>query len=462
MTMMAAGRSGMRGFMSRLGAVNARFGAWFNRITPKGLYPRSLLIIVMPMVLLQSVVAFVFMERHYNSVTRRLSAAVSQDIAAVVALYSAFPTEKDATVLRRIAWQNLQLTVDVLPPDPLPAPSARPFFSILDGVLSRELSRRLKQPYWMDTVGRSDLLEVRIKLPNVVLRVFASRGLAYASNSHIFLLWMVGTSLVLLAVAILFLRNQIRPIVMLADAAEAFGKGRDVENFRPRGAREVRRAAVAFLEMKRRIERQIEQRTTMLAGVSHDMRTILTRFRLELAFLPEGPEVDALRKDVDELQGMLEAYLAFARGDPGEQSALTDMAQLIEDLRANAERSGAVARASFLGPPLVEVKADSLRRCIGNLVGNAVRYAKSLEISGTRDARWLIVNVDDDGPGIPAEKRDEVFRPFLRLDDARNQDAGGSGLGLSIARDIARAHGGDIILADSPMGGLRATLRLPV
>ncbi|MDE1570737.1 ATP-binding protein [Aquabacter sp. P-9] len=462
MTMMAAGRSGMRGFLSRLGAVNSRFGAWFNSITPKGLYPRSLLIIVMPMVLLQSVVAFVFMERHYNSVTRRLSAAVSQDIAAVVALYSAFPTEKDATVLRRIAWQNLQLTVDVLPPDPLPAPSARPFFSILDGVLSRELSRRLKQPYWMDTVGRSDLLEVRIKMPNAVLRVFASRGLAYASNSHIFLLWMVGTSLVLLAVAILFLRNQIRPIVMLADAAEAFGKGRDVENFRPRGAREVRRAAVAFLEMKRRIERQIEQRTTMLAGVSHDMRTILTRFRLELAFLPEGPEVDALRKDVDELQGMLEAYLAFARGDPGEQSALTDMAQLIEDLRANAERSGAVARASFLGPPLVEVKADSLRRCIGNLVGNAVRYAKSLEISGTRDARWLIVNVDDDGPGIPAEKRDEVFRPFLRLDDARNQDAGGSGLGLSIARDIARAHGGDIILADSPMGGLRATLRLPV
>ncbi|QTL02294.1 two-component sensor histidine kinase [Aquabacter sp. L1I39] len=462
MTMMAAGRSGMRGFLSRLGAVNSRFGAWFNSITPKGLYPRSLLIIVMPMVLLQSVVAFVFMERHYNSVTRRLSAAVSQDIAAVVALYSAFPTEKDAAVLRRIAWQNLQLTVDVLPPDPLPAPSARPFFSILDGVLSRELSRRLKQPYWMDTVGRSDLLEVRIKMPNAVLRVFASRGLAYASNSHIFLLWMVGTSLVLLAVAILFLRNQIRPIVMLADAAEAFGKGRDVENFRPRGAREVRRAAVAFLEMKRRIERQIEQRTTMLAGVSHDMRTILTRFRLELAFLPEGPEVDALRKDVDELQGMLEAYLAFARGDPGEQSALTDMAQLIEDLRANAERSGAVARASFLGPPLVEVKADSLRRCIGNLVGNAVRYAKSLEISGTRDARWLIVNVDDDGPGIPAEKRDEVFRPFLRLDDARNQDAGGSGLGLSIARDIARAHGGDIILSDSPMGGLRATLRLPV
>lgn len=451
-----------RGIWKRLAELNGRFGAWFNRITPKGLYPRSLLIIVIPMVLLQSVVAFVFMERHYNMVTRRLSAAVARDISAVVSLYSALPQGQDDAALRRVAWQDLQLSVDVLPAGPLPAPGPRPFFSILDSFFTSEIAERIKQPHWVDTVGRSDLIEVRVQLPNAVLRIFAPRGAAYASNSHIFLLWMVGTSLVLLTVAILFLRNQIRPIENLADAAEAFGKGRDVEHFRPRGAREVRRAAVAFLEMKRRIERQIEQRTTMLAGVSHDMRTILTRFRLELAFLPEGPEVDALRKDVDELQGMLEAYLAFARGDPGEQTALTDMAQVIEELRVNAERSGAQAASSFMGPPLVQVKADSLRRCIGNLVGNAARYAKTLEITGTRDARYLLVSVDDDGPGIPADKREEVFRPFLRLDDARNQDAGGTGLGLSIARDIARAHGGDIILSDSPMGGLRATLRLPV
>ncbi|TCT03243.1 ATP-binding protein [Aquabacter spiritensis] len=454
--------AGLRSFGARLVDLNGRIGAWFNRITPKGLYPRSLLIIVVPMVLLQSVVAFVFMERHYNMVTRRLSAAISRDIGAVVSLYTVLPQEKEAAALRRIAWQDLDLAVDVLPPGPLPAPGSRPFFSILDTFLSGEIGERVKQPFWIDTVGRSDLIEVRVQLSDAVLRIFAPRNSAYASNSHIFLLWMVGTSLVLLTVAILFLRNQIRPIENLADAAEAFGKGRDVENFRPRGAREVRRAAVAFLEMKRRIERQIEQRTTMLAGVSHDMRTILTRFRLELAFLPEGPEVDALRKDVDELQGMLEAYLAFARGDPGEQAALTDMAQVIEDLRANAERSGAAATASFMGPPLVQVKSDALRRCLGNLVSNAVRYARALEIIGTRDARWLLVSVDDDGPGIPPDMREEVFRPFLRLDDARNQDAGGTGLGLSIARDIARAHGGDILLSESPMGGLRATLRLPV
>ncbi|MGU3496605.1 ATP-binding protein [Xanthobacteraceae bacterium A53D] len=462
MTFLEASRAGLRSVGAFLAEANGRVGAWFNRVTPKGLFPRSLLIIVVPMVILQSVVAFIFMERHYNSVTRRLSAAVGQDVAAVVELYAAFPGEKNFQTLRTIAWQSLELSVDLLPAGPLPTQGARPFFSILDNFLSREIGRRVKQPYWVDTVGRSALIEVRVQMDDTVLRIFAPRSAAYASNSHIFLLWMVGTSLVLLAVAVLFLRNQIRPIENLADAAEAFGKGRDVENFRPRGAREVRRAAVQFLEMKRRIERQIEQRTAMLAGVSHDMRTILTRFKLELAFLSEGPEVDALKKDVDELQGMLEAYLAFARGDGGEQAALTDMAQLIDDLRSNAERSGAQAAATFMGPPLVHVKADSLRRCIGNLVGNAVRYAKRLEITGTRDARWLVVTVDDDGPGIPDDKREDVFRPFLRLDDARNQDAGGTGLGLSIARDIARAHGGDVILADSPLGGLRATVRLPV
>jgi two-component system osmolarity sensor histidine kinase EnvZ len=271
----------------------------------------------------------------------------------------------------------------------------------------------------------------------------------------------VGTSLVLLAVAILFLRNQIKPIEALADAAEAFGKGREVVDFHPRGAREVRGAAHAFIEMKRRIERQIEQRTTMLAGVSHDMRTILTRFKLELAFL-EDRETDALRKDVDELQSMLEAYLAFTRDDAGEPPVQVDVAALLDDMRVNAERHGAKASASFRGTPQVTVRADAFRRCIGNLVANGWRYARQIEINGARDARWLVVTVDDDGPGIPTDRREDVFRPFLRLDDARNQDAGGSGLGLTIARDAARAHGGDIVLGDSPLGGLRATVRIPV
>ena len=294
------------------------------------------------------------------------------------------------------------------------------------------------------------------------MRVFARRSAAYASNSDIFLIWMVGTSTVLLIVAIIFLRNQIKPILKLADAAESFGKGRDVPNFRPRGAREVRRAAQAFIEMKTRVERAIEQRTAMLAGVSHDLRTVLTRFKLELALLDENPEIEAMKKDVDEMARMLEAYLAFARGDLGEGSAPTDMAAFLDELKDDAERHGHKASVVFHGPPVVTVRPAAFKRCLGNLVSNAARFAPSISITGHRDHRYLTITVDDDGPGIPAAQREDVFKPFLRLDDARNQDEGGTGLGLAIARDIARSHGGDIALGDSPLGGLRATVRVPV
>ena len=324
------------------------------------------------------------------------------------------------------------------------------------------MSRQIGRPFWIDTVGNSNLVEIRILLDDSVMRVFAQRSAAYASNSEIFLFWMVGTSSILLIVAVLFLRNQIKPILRLADAAESFGKGREAPNFRPRGAREVRRAAQAFLEMKSRVERTMEQRTAMLAGVSHDLRTILTRFKLELALIGDSPEVDAMRKDIDEMSMMLEDYLAFARGDGGENAQPTDMAMALEELRSDAERNGHSATTTFHGLPVVTVKPAAFKRCLANLVSNAARYGKAIAITGRRDHRYLTITVDDDGPGIPPEMREEVFKPFLRLDDARNQDEGGTGLGLAIARDIARSHGGDITLGDSPMGGLRATVRVPV
>ena len=260
-----------------------RLSRWLNSVMPKGLYARALLIIIVPMVILQSVVAFVFMERHWNMVTQRLSAGVVQDIAALIDVYRGYPQDADQQQIRRIAQDRLGLVVDFLPLSEMPPPGPKPFFSLLDQALSEELRKQIGRPFWIDTVGHSALVEIRIQLDNTVMRVFARRSAAYASNSEIFLLWMVGTSLVLLIVAIIFLRNQIKPILRLADAAESFGKGREVPNFRPRGAREVRRAAQAFIEMKTRIERAIEQRTAMLAGVSHDLRTVLTRFKLELA-----------------------------------------------------------------------------------------------------------------------------------------------------------------------------------
>ena len=436
--------------------------SWINQYLPKGLYARALMIIVTPMIILQSVVAFVFMERYWQGITQRLSAGVAQDIATIIDIADTYPQDSEWVALKALAQQRMGLQIDILPGEQLPPAGPKPFFSLVDQTLSKQMRLVVKRPFWIDTVGRSSILEIRVALEDKVLRVFARRSQAYASNSHIFLLWMMGTSLVLLGVAILFLRNQIRPILALADAAESFGKGRDVPGFRPRGAREVRGAALAFIEMRRRIERQIEQRTTMLAGVSHDLRTVLTRFKLSLAFMPEGPETDDLRKDVDEMNMMLEGYLAFARGDAGESSSPVDMQAFLYELQADAERQGHRATVSYSGQPEVTVRPQAFRRMLHNLVSNAARFGKEIAISGVRDHRYLTITVDDDGPGIPAEKRDEVFKPFLRLDDARNQNIAGSGLGLAIARDIATSHGGDITLSESPMGGLRASVRIPV
>jgi two-component system osmolarity sensor histidine kinase EnvZ len=439
-----------------------RFTRWLRSVMPHGLYARALLIVIMPLVVLQSIVAFLFVERQSSVVNFYLSSAVTQEIATLIDVYKTFPPGANRAQLRRIAQDRLGLVVDFLPATDLPAPGPKPFFSSLDQELSNEIRKQIGLPFWIDTVGRSSIVEIRIKLDDTIMRVFAPRADAYNSNSLVFLMWMVLTSVVVLTIAILFLRNQIKPIVRLADAAEAFGKGREAPNFRPRGAREVRRAAAAFLEMKIRIERAIEQRTTMLAGVSHDLRTVLTRFKLELALLGDSPEVEAIKKDVDEMAGMLEAYLAFARGDTGEQSAPTDIAALLEELRLDIERHGHRATAAFHGPAEVTVRPAAFKRCLANLVSNAARFASTVAITGHRDHRWLTVTVDDDGPGIPQPLREDVFKPFLRLDDARNQDQGGTGLGLAIARDIARSHGGEITLGASPMGGLRATVKVPV
>lgn len=445
----------------RIRVVYARPGRFLHRYMPKGLYGRALLIIVTPMVLLQSVIAFVFMERHWDLVTNRLSEATARDIAGLISVIENYPQDADYAMVSEIARKNLNLIVTMLPPEPLPPPAPKPFFSLLDRALSRTISQQVGKPFWIDTVGRSDLVEIRIQLEHNVMRIFARRSQTYASNSHIFVVWMVSTSLVLIVVAILFLRNQIRPIQRLAAAAESLGRGHDVSDLQPRGAREVRMATEAFLEMRRRIERQIEQRTVMLAGVSHDLRTILTRFRLELALIGSGPEIDAMKKDVDEMQAMLETYLTFAKGDGDEIARPTDVALLIEEIDVEAEALGAKVSSRFDGPPVVTLKPNAFKRLLLNLVSNAASQAGRIRVRGRHHGKWLTVTVDDDGPGIPEEAREAVFKPFYRLDTARNQDRAGTGLGLAIARDIARGHGGDIRLDDSPLGGLRASVRIP-
>ncbi len=437
------------------------FGEALFRHLPKGLYARSILIVVTPIVLLQSVIAYVFIERQWESVTRRLSNAVARDVAAIIEVIETYPQDQRHSEISRISAETLGLTVSVLPDGPLPAASPKPFFSLLDRTLSEQISNHVGRPFWVDTVGNSDLVEIRVKLDHSILRVFAKRSRAYASNAHIFLVWMVGTSLVLIAIALLFLRNQIRPILNLANAAERFGMGRPVEDFRPRGAREVRRASQAFIDMRERIERQIEQRTAMLSGVSHDLRTILTRFKLELAMMGNDKTIANLRSDVDVMTHMLEEYLAFARGDAGENTERIDLHALLRQTAQDQAHLGAEIKVSYEGDPQILVRPLAIGRCMANLVGNAAKYADHVNIQARHDDGMLTIVIDDDGPGIPASEREAVFKPFYRLDQARTIDDGGTGLGLAIARDIANSHGGHITLDESPAGGLRVLLTIP-
>jgi two-component system, OmpR family, osmolarity sensor histidine kinase EnvZ len=431
---------------------------------PKGLYNRSLLIVIVPMVLLQTAVTFAFMQHHWELVTRRLSEAVARDVAALTDLYQKLPPGEDDAFLANLASERFRMDATLLPAGPLPPVMPRSFYGALDPltrILPSEIRKQVSQPFWLDTVGRSGLMEIRVDLDGRVLRLVTRRALAYEANAHIFVLWMLGAMIALLTVAIIFLRNQIRPILRLARAAEDFGKGRDLD-FSPHGAREVRQAGHAFIQMKRRIERATEQRTAMLNGVSHDLRTILTRFKLSLALLDDSADSELLQKDVDEMGQMLEGYLAFARGDAGESTARINVGSILEDLRADSERHGAELGVETRGDLDIRVRPMAMKRCVGNLVANAQRHADRVRVSATREAQFVSIVVDDDGDGIAPAHREDVFRPFYRLDEARNQDEGGAGLGLAIARDIARSHGGDITLSDSPMGGLRAAVRIPV
>jgi two-component system osmolarity sensor histidine kinase EnvZ len=443
-------------------AVLVNIGRFLRRNLPRGLFTRSLLIIVLPMLILQTVLVFVFMERHWQMVTNRLSAAVTRDIASVIDLLDKMP-EQQAEIIR-IAEERMGLTITVTPGNKLPARKPIPFFSILDRTLSRQINNQINRPFWIDSSAGPKQVEVRIVIDHGrILSVITQRDRTSASNTQIFLIWMFGTSLVLIIISILFLRGQIRPILALARAAESFGKGqKPSEPYHPRGAVEVRKAGLAFMQMRERIERQIEQRTAMLSGVSHDLRTILTRFRLQLAIAEDAKDLDSLNRDVDDMNAMLDGYLDFARDQSEEAEGDLDLASLLQQLQTSAGLHGKTLTSAIDGASHVKVRPNAFTRLLTNLAANAWRHADNVRIEARHSGRFLTVTVDDDGPGIPADMRDEVFKPFFRLDEARNLDASGTGLGLAIARDIARGHGGDVTLGESPMGGLRAAVRVPV
>jgi len=436
-----------------------------KRMLPRGLFARSILIIVTPIILLQAVITIVFFERQFQDVTRRLAENIAGEISMIVESYEAFPD--DTAKLTELARDTMNIEVALIPDETIPARTQRPFYDIIGRNLARELERAIGLPLVLDDTRFDNVTDVRIQLDGAVLRVLAPRRRFISSKWHFLLVWMAGASIVLTGVAIFFLRNTIRPIRKLARAAEEFGKGREVPNFRPSGTIEVRQAALAFLSMSTRIRRAIEQRTTMLAGVSHDLRTPLTRLKLSLTMMDDSEDVKEMCEDIREMEHMLEGYLAFARGDSEEENTVeVDLAEMIAEIAAKARRSGADVQVSsdVIKPAstLAQLRPLAMRRCITNLLDNALKYGDRAQISLLADGRETAITIEDDGPGIPEATRDEAFKPFERLDPSRNIETGGVGLGLAIARDIARSHGGDITLGSSNMGGLKAVIRLPV
>jgi two-component system osmolarity sensor histidine kinase EnvZ len=339
---------------------------------------------------------------------------------------------------------------------PLPASG-----TILEKQLSRAMERRVQRPFRTDDLGCERCVMVDVQLGSGVLTVNIPRSRLYTPTTYIFILWMVGSSLVLLAIATVFLRNQVKSMRRLAVAAEAFGKGRPVSFTKAEGALEVRQAAAAFIRMRERIERQIRQRTEMLAGVSHDLRTPLTRMKLALALLGENSAAAELKSDVAEMERLVNLYLDFVRGEGTETTVKTDIALLVEDVAAATQRQGTPLSLERMDELVLLVRPNALRRCLTNLIANARQYGRHVWLSSVPVEDGIDILIDDDGPGIPAAERERVFQPFIRLDSSRNPSTGGVGLGLTIARDVARSHGGDVRLEISPHGGLRARVHLP-
>ncbi|MFT6772783.1 MAG: two-component system osmolarity sensor histidine kinase EnvZ [Paracoccaceae bacterium] len=435
-----------------------------KRYLPKSLFGRALMILIAPIVLLQIVVTGLFIQRHYAGVTEQMAGAVARELIYAVETVEAAPDAAAAQSMLDELARPLGLELSLLPNEAISLAARLRFYDVSGEALATTLRRYVSRPMGLDLVSSPRDAVAEIQTAKGVLRAVIPRKRTIASNPHLLLVWMAVTASALVVVAVMFLRNQVRPIKVLAAAAEAFGKGRAAP-FRPSGAEEVRRAGAAFLEMRRRIERQIDQRTRMLSAVSHDLRTPLTRMKLALAMADPGPETDQLTHDVAQMERMLTEFLDFSRGEGTEPAAMVDPAVLLRGVVEDARRSGHDVTLTLPDPwtPIsVSLRADAVTRALTNLIDNAARYGMRAEASLRVNRRAVEFVIEDDGPGIPPEAREAAFRPFTRLDEARNQDKGGVGLGLSIALDVARAHGGTVKLDRSEtMGGLKAVVRLP-
>ena len=424
--------------------------------TPRGLYARMVALLLIPVLVILALTTIYYYNKHIRDVNAKLSQSIAREVG-LIAQYCAGPA-RDADVERAVE-DRLGLVFSCEDIAGMAFPSDADADFPYDDVLGAELADRVAYPSAARLIDGGSVLDIRTELPNGVARTLIMRKRALATNTHFFIVWVILFSLLMLGVAFAFLRNQVQSILKLSRAAKAFGRGREVPDFKPSGATEVREAAHAVLDMKRRLTAFADQRTAMLAGVSHDLRTPLTRLKLQLSMMDESDaDIAAAKADLDDMTAMLEEYLAFAQGEEGEAAAPVQLDVLAREI---AKTAGQTLKLGKLDAVTVTGRPLALKRALTNLVSNALAHGELVQLSLVDGPRLAELIIDDDGPGIPVDQRDEAFRPFTRLDTARTQNTPGVGLGLALAMDTARAHGGDVRLETSPLGGLRARLRLP-
>ena len=436
---------------------------FIKKILPRTLMGRSLMILIVPVLLIQVIATYIFFDRHWSKMTGRLAYAVAGEISMIADQIETKTGPANSENIASYAARALDLLVSFEKGKDLPGMTdGAEKNSMLAATLAAALNEQVRRPYTIAVDVHEKWINVSIQLDNGLLHVSLPQRRLFSSSGYIFLLWMIGVSIVLLAVAILFMRNQIRPIRRLAVVAERFGRGMEIPaSFKPEGAYEVRQAAKAFIDMHERIRRQIQQRTSMLAGVSHDLRTPLTRMKLQVAMLEKSPDVEALKIDISDMEKMIDAYLDFARGAGGEVAARIDLRDMLERISASVRRQGAEIDLKTEGDLALSLRPVAFERCLNNLIGNARKYAGKIWVVAQKGDGNITITVDDDGPGIPESQFDEVFKPFVRGEPSRNPSTGGVGLGLPIAQDIVHSHGGRIWLEKSSHGGLRVAVAIP-
>jgi len=432
---------------------------FIKKILPKRLFYRSLLIVAAPIILLQIIITVVFFDSLWIKANKGMTRSLVSEIRTLYDIYKS-PDMAQRQSIINLYNQNFDFVIAFKENEILPKNTTERWYSPMDRSLRRELKSSFKHSYWFDTTSYKEIVELRIKYKDGFLQIFFPKHKIAPSSARIFALWITFPGLLLIFIAIVFLKNQTRPIINLARAAERFGKGEFIKEFRPSGAREIRQAAYEFDKMRKRISVHLNQRSEMLSGISHDLRTPLTRLKLQLALLKQQDLAKKMSDDIEEMERMLNEYLEFSRNQKNEDTEIINIKSLIIDLVKKYDKKK--IKTDFDGDIKIHLRQNTFGRCLNNLINNGLSYGEKVEITTKKTIGDLIIFIDDDGPGIPQEEYEKVMKPFYRIDKSRGQNKSGVGLGLSIANDIVRSHGGNILLEKSPLNGLRVKITLPL